>query len=69
MEADEAGVTRFIVTLLPDSGAVEQVVAELTHKGIAICEIKRSAKSLEEVFLSIISQPDVQRVSAKEASI
>jgi len=68
-EADEAGVTRFIITLLPDSGAVEQVVAALAQKGIPICEIKRSAMSLEEVFLSIISQPDVQHVSAKEASI
>ena len=69
VEADEAGVIRFIITLLPDFGAIETIVAALTQKGIPICEVKRSAKTLEEVFLSIISQPEAQHVSVKEASI
>ena len=65
--SDEIGVSRFLVSILPESNAVDRIAVELTKKGIALCELRKSAKTLEDVFLSIISQPDVRNISREEA--
>ena len=65
---DTGDVSQFIITLATDSNALSRLSLELSSKGIPLFELKKNAKTLEEVFLSIISQPMPQELSAKEES-
>jgi ABC-2 type transport system ATP-binding protein len=55
-EAD--GFTRFFVTLDPGSGALDRLSTDLASKGLPLYELKKAEKTLEEIFLSIISEPE-----------
>jgi ABC-2 type transport system ATP-binding protein len=61
------GSAGFLITLNPDTNVLDRLSLELAAKKIPLLEMKKAAKTLEEVFLSIISEPEVPR-SAKEAA-
>ena len=63
------GISQLFITLAPDAAVLDRLSAELAKKGIALYELKRTARTLEEVFLSIISQPVAQQNGAKEAAV
>lgn len=65
-DTDIGGVSQFFITLASDSDAISRLSLELSSKGIPLFELRKNAKTLEEVFLSIISQPLQQELSAKE---
>jgi ABC-2 type transport system ATP-binding protein len=52
-EGDSAS---FLITLDPNSGVLDRLSIELAAKRIPLQELKKAAKTLEEVFLSIISE-------------
>jgi ABC-2 type transport system ATP-binding protein len=63
---DADGFAQFFVTIAPDSGALDRLSIELGAKGIPIYGLRKAEKTLEEVFLAIISEPEPQNQSAKE---
>lgn len=60
--------SNYFIAVEPGSQALDRLSIELAAKKIPVQELKKASKSLEEVFLSIISEPEVQRSSAKEAA-
>lgn len=65
-EADVSGCAKLSITLASDSDVRDRLSLELAAKGIPLCELKKTAKTLEEVFLSIISGSEANSASAKE---
>lgn len=61
-----AGCTQFIITIASDTNVLDRLSMELALQEIPLYELKKAAKTLEEVFLSVISQPDGNAASAKE---
>lgn len=68
-KADEGGNMNFLITLDPNSDVLDRLSIELAAKKIPLQELKKATKTLEEVFLSIISETEAQRPSAREAAI
>lgn len=65
----EAGIVRFQIAIAPESDALDRLGAALGAAGIPLYELKRAAKTLEEVFLSIISEPEGQSAPAGEEAV
>lgn len=65
-KGDAKGFSQFYITLAPDSNVLDRLSMELAANNIPMYELKKAAKTLEEVFLSIISEPETQDLSAKE---
>ena len=63
---DTNGFAHLFITLAPDSGALDLLSTALAAKNIPLYELKKAEKTLEEVFLSIISAPEAQVMPAKE---
>ena len=49
------GFARFFLTMDPESDAIGRLSLELAAQGFALIELKKAERTLEEVFLSVIS--------------
>jgi len=64
---DIPGCAKVFITIASDD-ALGRLSAELALRKIPLYELKRDAKTLEEVFLSIISQPEVNDAPVAEGA-
>jgi ABC-2 type transport system ATP-binding protein len=55
-EAEENGCTQLCIALAPESNVLDRLSVELAARNIALYELKQAKKTLEEVFLAIISE-------------
>jgi ABC-2 type transport system ATP-binding protein len=67
-KGDTNGFAQLFITIAPDSGVLERLSKELAAKDIPLYELKKAAKTLEEVFLSVISEPEAQDPATKEGA-
>jgi ABC-2 type transport system ATP-binding protein len=68
-DSPSAAVSRFYVTISSEAGALDRFAKELCAQEIPLYELKQTTKTLEEVFLSIISSPVSQSVPAQEDAV
>jgi len=68
-DASLVGVSQLYVTITPDGGTLDRLASALAAAGIPLYELKRTTKTLEEVFLSIISNPVPQSLPAQEEAV
>lgn len=61
----EGGSAGFLISLEPNSGALDKLSIALSAKNIPLLELKKASKTLEEVFLSIISEPEQRKEAAQ----
>lgn len=52
------GFAQFFVSVEPGSDAIDRLSLELAAKGFALHELRKAERTLEEVFLSVISGPE-----------
>lgn len=61
------GFARFFLMIDPKAGALDRLSIEMSSKGFPLFELKEAEKTLEEVFLSVISQPEPVQPEKEEA--
>ncbi len=59
------GLSAFVITIDPISGGLDRLSMGLSSHSIPIYELKKAEKTLEEIFLTIISAPE-HALSSKE---
>lgn len=63
---DNNDALQLFINISPDSDVLERLSMELASKGIPLYELKKATKTLEEAFLTIVSEYEAPKMPVKE---